>query len=456
MTKPLLLHHPVRIRKELLTCLGTCSEWVWWPSQQPSFSYPFTLLLSGLSLPSLPALRLLELLLGGNATSANLISTQGPATVVASSYQAVANAINASVNNPARFRQMPLTLNQAGVSDTNTGRQTLRDHQRRVTSFVQWASFHANDYSAVSAQSGFMPTSVSVNGSRATVAGTEDFYLDLTIRDDGQPKDFSPEKAASLAEARREGAVIAVGQTNHCVISFRHLVTLTKGQNGWKIDTDVYVDDTPSAGDAFSFTTGRQNGGSQELDSSAIGVPFTTGKEGETGFFASPGSQIQARLLHANVNRSGAYQYADRWWNDRNLRYGLYLEDCTNFISQCLYDGNGGRRPGTNDWRPFSVAFINTDTCYNYMRRTAAARANDGNNDYGRAYYWQKKYMIRGDLVFYDWDGNGTKDHAAIGVAYDGNGDLLVDAHTNDRYHVPWDLWRSGPAPTYYMLDLRW
>ncbi len=47
-------------------------------------------------------------------------------------------------------------------------------------------------------------------------------------------------------------------------------------------------------------------------------------------------------LLFQEYNREAAVKYARRWALDRNpkyMDYDLWGGDCTNFISQCLIDG---------------------------------------------------------------------------------------------------------------------
>jgi hypothetical protein len=246
----------------------------------------------------------------------------------------------------------------------------------------------------------------------------------------------------------RAGAVV------HSLIEFRHQILLCRSGPTWQVQRDDYVDGPPFQSNApSSYVLESWKGSAARL----FGVRCNDSVDQE---IFSPETAASSDLSAGRIgiesygNRAGAYQYADRWWNDRNLYYGLYLSDCTNFISQCLYDRNGGQWAWDPDWHPFSVAFINADECYNWMRRTSMRLANDGANNYGAAYWWQKKYLMRGDLVFYDWDRNGSKDHSAIGVAYDNNMNVYVDAHTNNRYHAPWDLWQ-GLSPNYYMLCLR-
>lgn len=44
-----------------------------------------------------------------------------------------------------------------------------------------------------------------------------------------------------------------------------------------------------------------------------------------------------------SIYRMFAAQYLDNWWNKRNTKYPDYSNvggDCTNFVSQCLYESS--------------------------------------------------------------------------------------------------------------------
>jgi hypothetical protein len=43
-----------------------------------------------------------------------------------------------------------------------------------------------------------------------------------------------------------------------------------------------------------------------------------------------------------------------------------------------------------------------------------------------------------GDLIFYDWDGDGRFTHTAIVTAFTEQGEPLVNAHTVNRWHHHW------------------
>jgi len=63
-------------------------------------------------------------------------------------------------------------------------------------------------------------------------------------------------------------------------------------------------------------------------------------------------------------------------------------------------------------------------------------------------------YAFQGDLVYYDWDTDGTNNHQSIIVTTDGQ---HVDAHTSNRYHVYWTLaqynaqWQTTVVSAYHI-----
>jgi hypothetical protein len=56
--------------------------------------------------------------------------------------------------------------------------------------------------------------------------------------------------------------------------------------------------------------------------------------------------------------------------------------------------------------------------------------------------------LIPGDLISYQEHGRIV--HTAVVVGYDPKGVVLTNAHTNDRFHVPWDFGWSNHT-TFYL-----
>lgn len=128
-------------------------------------------------------------------------------------------------------------------------------------------------------------------------------------------------------------------------------------------------------------------------------------------------------------NRQEAVRYAERWWNDYNPLYRNFQNNCANFVSQCLQAG-GGKMWGSpnrstgwwyekDQWSySWSVAhslrwFLSGSTLG--LKGTEQSSARD---------------LIPGDVICYDFEGDGRWDHIAIVVSKDANDEPLVNAHT--------------------------
>jgi hypothetical protein len=160
-------------------------------------------------------------------------------------------------------------------------------------------------------------------------------------------------------------------------------------------------------------------------------------------------------------DRTKAVSWANTMWHSRSGSFPSFSDDCTNFVSQSIFKGGvymrfppGGPPPGKYNNANYWYASGTLD--YSYTWSVA------GDNYYfqgvkvpGSTYYYvthgtQGAYTpgshTSGDPVYYDWDDNGTIDHASILVgigtdptstSYYGN---LVNQHSTDRYHAIWHL----------------
>jgi hypothetical protein len=160
----------------------------------------------------------------------------------------------------------------------------------------------------------------------------------------------------------------------------------------------------------------------------------------------------------------GAASYADHWATTRNSNYPSFSEDCTNFVSQALHDSLGGQKPYVNNgadstsvnnwWAQYSsiFGFSNSqtwsvaDSFYNFMNfhgGVVAGRA--GPNQSEQLATYTPANVVTGDILFYDWENNGSMDHVGIqvGIGNDPSAGLYgnySDQHTNDHYHAFWSL----------------
>ncbi|WP_087973402.1 amidase domain-containing protein [Oceanobacillus rekensis] len=136
-------------------------------------------------------------------------------------------------------------------------------------------------------------------------------------------------------------------------------------------------------------------------------------------------------------DRLAAVQYAERWWNSYNPAYRVFDVDCTNYISQCLRAGGAptwgapvrerGWWYGTDTWS-FSWAVAHSLRWY----LSGSTQGLKG-KEVERA-----DQLIPGDVICYDFGGDGRWDHNTIVVAKDAEGMPLVNAHTDNSRNRYW------------------
>lgn len=177
--------------------------------------------------------------------------------------------------------------------------------------------------------------------------------------------------------------------------------------------------------------------GDGEPDYEALAV--RPGEEDGAVVSAALASGGDARMIevshhHYAYSASKAASYADKYWKHYNHSYVEYRGvDCANFVSQCLYAGG---MPKTGVWFPKSVAWINVMAHIRHFK------------GYGMFLTASDYNVAKGNPVYYDWNGNGTYDHTAICVGRNSSGMPVVDAHTNNVFHVPWRMGGGGRRGT--------
>ncbi|WP_025688499.1 amidase domain-containing protein [Paenibacillus zanthoxyli] len=162
-----------------------------------------------------------------------------------------------------------------------------------------------------------------------------------------------------------------------------------------------------------------------------------------------PGPLLSRRVLGPSVRdvpyrREDAAAYADRWWNENNPEFETFAVDCTNYVSQCLFAGGapinytGKRETGwwykgyVGNQEGWSFSWAVSDSLRRYL---------DGERRNGlRAEIVERpEQLMLGDVIQYDWDGDGHFQHSTIVTAFDAGGMPLVNAHTVPSRHRFWD-----------------
>ncbi|MBM7837910.1 hypothetical protein JOC54_001141 [Alkalihalobacillus xiaoxiensis] len=146
-------------------------------------------------------------------------------------------------------------------------------------------------------------------------------------------------------------------------------------------------------------------------------------------------------------DRRNAVRYAERWWNDYNPAFKQFKDNCTNFVSQCLYAGGAPMTSTASKQRGWwyknknsmSLSWSVAHSLRWYLSGAASGlrgiekqRASD---------------LLPGDVICYDFNGSGKWDHQAIVVAKDAFNEPLVNAQTVNSRMRYW-TYQNSPAYT--------
>lgn len=195
-----------------------------------------------------------------------------------------------------------------------------------------------------------------------------------------------------------------------------HQITLKELNGDWYIETDIILGMEES--DVFR----QQDAVEEDQETNAHEVNLSQDYQGI-------------------YNRAKVKRYAELWWNRNNPSYPKFEVDCTNFVSQCLHAGGiamefTGQRnkgwwvQGKSNWS-FSWSVAHSLMIY-------LLGANTKSNTKGELKNSAHELLV-GDIICYDWDGNGHFQHNTVVVAKDPNGMPLVNAHTINSRHRYWD-----------------
>lgn len=149
-------------------------------------------------------------------------------------------------------------------------------------------------------------------------------------------------------------------------------------------------------------------------------------------------------------NREKAVAYANRWWDSYNPAFVSFpTDDCTNYISQCLLAGGAPMTGAGNRAKGWWYRY-GKNPSWSYSWAVAHSLKNYlGSAKTGlRGVRVNSPFELQiGDVICYDFDGDGRWQHNSIVVAHDAAGAPLINTHTYSRFQQPWDL-TSSPAAT--------
>lgn len=159
-------------------------------------------------------------------------------------------------------------------------------------------------------------------------------------------------------------------------------------------------------------------------------------------------------------NARKAVEYAERYWNTTNPVYPRFNDDCTNFISQCLHAGGIPMlfsKEKTKGW------WIRTGKGSEWSYSWSVAHSlylllKSGREPMRAVTVDSPEELVPGDIICYDFNGDGRFQHNTIVVAKDWDNMPLVNAHTTDsrlRYWAYEDSTAYTPQIRYAFFHIQ-
>lgn len=167
------------------------------------------------------------------------------------------------------------------------------------------------------------------------------------------------------------------------------------------------------------------------------------------------GSGVKPDLSNLNARRVAAVDYANKYsgvamppdfsfhYNKQYRNYNGHGGDCTNFVSQVLYEGGGFSKGGSWNYKEgeATAAWVRAGSFHNYMLcsgRASLIASGSYENVLEHSYK-----LLPGDYIAYERKGKVA--HISVVTDLDSKGYPLVNSHNTDRYKVPWDIgWNSS------------
>ncbi|WP_246625264.1 amidase domain-containing protein [Fictibacillus nanhaiensis] len=136
-------------------------------------------------------------------------------------------------------------------------------------------------------------------------------------------------------------------------------------------------------------------------------------------------------------DRLAAVRYAERWWNTYNPAYKSFENDCTNYISQSVHAGGIPMTPQSIKSKGWWMR--NNSWSYSWSVANAFRWYLSGSKSSLQAQEKSAAHLLLpGDVICYDFTGDGHYQHTTIVVAKDPSGEPLVNAHTTNSRMRYW------------------
>lgn len=246
-----------------------------------------------------------------------------------------------------------------------------------------------------------------------------------------------------------------------------HMISLRKENGTWLIVSDVYED--------YLWRVIKATGYSKEELMRSIDQSLSLAQSEKLSRNTHPAeAQTPLSMGTYPYNRAGAVNYAYRYWNNYNPEYFDfdpdldYPGDCTNFVSQAIFEGGGATMSFPQYYQPdignpgwyyvsvfdrskawvevnwFYTVTLNVEEGVTWLAGPDGREVSDGD------------YTLAGDVIEYKWDSDAIWDHAVIIVGYrDPEWEYLplVASHDEDHYNYPYNAFTYN-AVRY--IHIRW
>lgn len=214
-----------------------------------------------------------------------------------------------------------------------------------------------------------------------------------------------------------------------------HILVLHNDHNEWKIISDDYND--------YLWRMLRQTG--QSTDEMLLAMDIIQNDAIQES--VKPAAPLIADPSSHPYDRAGAVAYASKYWTNYNPNYPTYDGqggDCTNFVSQAIYEGGNASMyipsplpspsvNGQSGWYTLNNVYQrasawNDVNFFHTFVTNEAAISGEGPVGYNVTTINE---LSLGDVIQYDWDGDDEWDHAVIVVWIDG-GIPFVSGHSDN------------------------
>jgi len=241
--------------------------------------------------------------------------------------------------------------------------------------------------------------------------------------------------------------------------NLEHLITLQKEDGVWKIVSDEYEDYIWGVILRTGLTKAEYL--SFDRDTRESTIPDSVEISGLNNLCSMPDDASTY-----TYNRTGAVAYAQQWatapppYNPKYVDFTVYGGDCTNFVSQAIYEGGGALMvgDGTYGWYFNSIddyAAAWTGVYYLFKFVTQYTDFPVG----PEGCQIPVDQALVGDVIQYSWEGDNYWDHSVMIVAAENSAlderDYWVAGHSPDVDNYPYEYFSiEHPDMVYRFLHI--